>query len=349
MAHSVNECARNDRNEMQYCILIPYGNELAARLTSDRTRAPHARCAHYSNTWPIVLLCRRRSTIKCCSFAPTFPPIFPPNPILCSRFHIASSSIITTISSVPFTIMPYLCPLDFTMAGLPQYTAPSPSTCYFSPRYSDPPSLVTKSTQKPPTRPKPARYLLLDNEYDLFSPRNWAKDGFQIYPDEVDATMAKLRNSVVCAKVFGMQHFIESVPSRACIDNFLERTELYNSGKKRWREIPGVCTGMCQLIRPMRVLIDAIMEHFGYATTRPVVDAFCIPADCLEFDQPHRKPHREKPPSRIRYNEVKYATITQEKLHIRSVSRISRIILVTHYSGTYSTIIVPYCHPFNAN
>ncbi|KAF8202523.1 hypothetical protein BJ912DRAFT_1053694 [Pholiota molesta] len=177
------------------------------------------------------------------------------------------------------------------MAGLPQYTAPSPSTCYPSPKYSDPPSPVTKSTQKPPKRPKPARYLLLDNEYDLFSPQNWAKDGFELYPDEVDATMAELRKIQSSVPRFSACNISLNLchHGHASI-NFWREPNSTIQKKKRWREIPGVCMDMCQLIRPMRVLIDAIMEHFGYATTRPVVDSFRIPADCLEFDQLHRKP-----------------------------------------------------------
>jgi hypothetical protein len=285
--------------------LEPSAIRVRSRVTSRRLCAIVGSATDHHCPSPIVFRCRRGPTIKCCpcSHVSTFFPIFTPEaPSRClipRSLPAPDSPSPPRHSSPPFyqsplTIMP--SPLNLAaasrpVAGLPQYTASSPPPCYPSPKYSDPPAPVkkSKSTQKPPSCPKPTRNIVSDPVHDLFSPRTWAKDGFQLYPDEVDATVAEFRNSVVCSKTFDTDRFTESGPSEARIDKFLKETELYDCETKRWRDIPEVCTKVGKLFRPMRVLVDAITEHFGYVTTRPVVDSFHIPENRLEFNQPHQK------------------------------------------------------------
>ena len=67
--------------------------------------------------------------------------------------------------------------------------------------------------------------------------------------------------------------FIKKVASIEEINLFLATTDLYDNTEKRWTKVPDTPKLEKELYEPMCDIFKAILDHFGYSSTRTVIDS----------------------------------------------------------------------------
>ncbi|KAF9476023.1 hypothetical protein BDN70DRAFT_882988 [Pholiota conissans] len=220
--------------------------------------------------------------------SPSFQPTSPP--YNCSTPPTKRTSPV--VASPPFkpTSPPYQPAYLLFHPTSPRYQPTSPKIPYST---STPPVLqyflpFRHIVPLVPIPSPPAQLVHPEGNRDL-SPSHWAEDGIErIASGEVDVIWDEFRHSIATSDALGKTSFSGNVPSDSDIKEFLRGADCYDHHKRQWRDVPSNCSTVQELFKPMRAIVDSIMEYFCYDSLRPVVDSFNIPRDKLEFRGPRK-------------------------------------------------------------